>query len=210
MPARNSLKDYMPESFYHIYNRGVNKQGIFHDEQDYRFFLKLLRRYLDSDYRRQPGEIPRPSFANSVELIAFCLMPNHFHILIYQIEDAQALEKLFRGIMTAYVMYYNNKYRRIGPLFQGRYKASLVDNDRYLQHISRYIHLNPVDIDAPYQTYPYSSFSAYQNDAVKSFIKPARILEQIGGDYPQFVAEYADEFKQRAKDDSDYAISGLS
>lgn len=210
MPSLNSLKTYVPESFYHIYNRGVDKRPIFRDEHDYRFFIKLLRKYLDSNYQPKANEIIRPSFSKSIELIAYCLMPNHFHLLIYLKTNTEDAEKLFRGIMTAYVMYFNHKYKRIGPLFQGRYKASPVDQDSYLIHISRYIHLNPLDIDNDYKQYPYSSYSFYTENSKQTFISSARLKSFVDFEnYKEFVEEYEELFKNRPKN-SDLTFSGLS
>lgn len=210
MPSRNSLKEYAPHTYYHVYNRGVEKKDIFLAEQDYAFFAKLLRKYLDPSYSRPPSETPRISLARSINLLAYCLMPAHFHILLYQLDDEKALEKLFRRVMTGYVMYFNKKYRRIGPLFQGRYKASRIGDDIYLFHISRYIHLNPLDIGQMYENYPYSSYQEYLKPTNRRFIQPKLILELFEDvDYSSSVKEYADSFKARIKDD-DLAFPGLS
>jgi putative transposase len=212
MPSINSIKNYAPYSFYHVYNRGVEKRAIFHDDQDYAAFTKLLRKYLDPSYTASPGEIRRPSYAQSIQLLAYCLMPNHFHLLLYQLDDEKALEKLFRSLMTGYVMYFNQKYRRSGPLFQGRYKASLINSDSYLQHISRYIHLNPLDSKLPYKTYPYSSYSMYLNSSDQLFVKTKPILNLFNQQgYIDFVDEYADLFTKRPKDNNlAFTPSGLS
>lgn len=211
MPSRNSIKEYAPHSFYHVYNRGVEKRTIFLDEQDYVFFINLLKKYLDPAFTSPPGEIHRPSYANSVQLLAFCLMPGHFHLLLYQLDDEKALEKLFRSLMTGYVMYFNKKYRRAGPLFQGRYKASLINTDSYLHHISRYIHLNPIDVNQPYQLYPYSSYRLYAQPNQKTFINTHSILSLFDGiKYTDFVDEYASLFATRPRNDDLTDISGLS
>ena len=210
MPSLNSLKTYVPESFYHVYNRGVDKRPIFRDEQDYRFFIKLLRKYMDPSYQSKANEIIRPSFSNSIELLAYCLMPNHFHLLIYLKNNTDDAERLFRGIMTAYVMYFNHKYRRVGPLFQGRYKASPVNDDNYLLHISRYIHLNPLDVDQDYKKYPYSSYGLYTENRNQTFLSLDRLVPFVDfGNYKEFVAEYEDLFINRPKR-SDLTFSGLS
>ena len=94
VPALNSIKEYEPHTYYHVYNRGLNKDKLFNDSQDYGYFLKLLARYLDQNYKTKPGEIPRPSYANEIDLIAFCLMPNHYHFLLFQQENEKALEQL--------------------------------------------------------------------------------------------------------------------
>jgi len=129
-------------------------------------------------------------------------MPNHFHILLYQKDDEKALEKLFRGLMTSYVMYFNQKYKRQGPLFQGRYKASQIDSDTYLYHISRYIHLNPLDVNKSYRDYPYSSYPAYQEPSQQSLIKTTHVTDLFDQDYQEFVDSYVELFKKRKDEDS--------
>lgn len=197
MPTLNSIKEYEPHSYYHVYNRGLNKDKLFKDSQDYAFFQKLLARYLDPSYKIRPGEIPRPSYASEIDLIAFCIMPNHYHLLLFQNDNEKSIEKLCRSIMTAYAMYYNQKYKRLGPLFQGRYRASRIDEDPYLRHISRYIHLNPLDIGSQYQTYEYSSYMQYRQNT-KSYLKKHHVLDLFrDGSYGVFVDEYAPLFKGR-------------
>lgn len=211
MPALNSIKIYTPDTYYHVYNRGLNKDFLFRDHQDYSFFLKLLRRYLDPSYRPSLNETIRPSYATDIDLIAYCLMPNHFHLLLYQKDDEKSLELLNRSLMTAYVMYYNQKYKRIGPLFQGRYRASLIDNDPYLYHISRYIHLNPLDIKKPYQSYEYSSYRYYLRNE-DSYLKKDRIMELFKDtNYIKFVEDHVSLFKERSKaDKDDFGFPGQS
>src|SRR3989344_5922404 len=148
MPARNSRKQYIPESYYHIYNRGVAKQTIFEDKQDYVVFLSLFKRHLSKEPSVDKYGRSHPHYRNDIELLAFCLMSNHFHFLIYQDKDDRAMTKFVQSLCTAYTMYFNRKRKSVGPLFEGRFKASRITKDQYLQHISRYIHLNP----AKYQT----------------------------------------------------------
>jgi len=153
MPGKNVLKQYVEEGYYHIYNRGVEKRKIFLDEQDYKVFLKYLKLYLDP-----PGKlpirkvsignntfqtVPRPlkNYYDKVKLLSYCLMPNHFHLLIKQ-TDKKSIELFMRSLATKYSVYFNKKYNRVGSLFQGPYKAVLASDDIYLLHLSRYILLN--------------------------------------------------------------------
>jgi putative transposase len=156
MPSRNLVKIYISDSYYHIYNRGANKQDIFLEPQDYAVFLNLLKRYL----RRQPEKDNKgreyESFYDILELLAFCLMPNHFHLFVYQ-HRPDAITQLLRGVATSYTGYFNKKYKRTGPLFGDRFKASLINDDDYLLHITRYIHLNA----ANYKKYEWSSLPYY-------------------------------------------------
>lgn len=191
MPSRNREKIYVPDSYYHIYNRGLNKQSIFLDKADYAVFLNLLKRYLGDEETKDPSGRVYDSLHGQLELLAFCLMPNHYHLLIYQ-NDPQGMTRLLRRVSTTYTMYFNKKYQRSGPVFHERFKASHIINDEYLRHISRYIHLNPVD----YRQWEFSSIHYYAGDKSTVWVKPKRILELFEGeDYMQFVADYEENKK---------------
>ena len=164
----------LADSYYHVYARGTNKQPIYLDEADYRFFLSLFKRYLsDSNIStRDNSESEYQKLGDAVEILAYCLMPNHFHLLVYQI-DKEGMSRLMHSIMTSYSRYFNKKYKRSGPLFGSRYKASLVSSDDYLLHISRYIHCNHSD----WINYPHSSIRAYLYDDTQQWLHKNRITE---------------------------------
>lgn len=170
MPAKNSIKQFIENGHYHLYNRGVEKRNIFLDNQDYSVFLSYLKQYLDPNNKSD-----LKSLANEVELLTFCLMPNHFHFLAKQ-NSINGITKFMRVVCTNYVMYFNKKYDRVGTLFQGKYKGILVDNDIYLLHLSRYIHLNPVEIGSDPKLYSYSSYSYYLGNRAASWLKPQGII----------------------------------
>ncbi len=187
MPCKNVVKAYAPDSYYHIYNRGVEKRQIFLDKQDYIVFMNLLKRYLSKEAAKDSYGRDGVTFYGDIELLAYCLMPNHFHMLIYMNEDTKAISELLRRISTCYATYFNKKYERVGSLFQGTFKASRVSSDSYIQHISRYIHLNP----AEYLTWEYSSWPYYTKKWESEWIRPNRILDIFEGDsYTDFVADY--------------------
>ena len=173
MPSKNRIKEYAPDSYYHVYNRGVNKKIIFNTTQDYAVFLNILKRHLGDQEQKDPSGRPYFQFGDSIELLAFCLMPNHFHLFLYQSNGERTIELLMRKVITAYVMYYNHTHKRIGPLFQDRYKAARIDNDAYLLHISRYIHRNPLN----YAAYEWSSLPYYLGEKNAEWVKPNRIQE---------------------------------
>lgn len=190
MPSRNSIKQFADNAYYHIYNRGNNKQTVFHDDQDYKVFLNLLKRHLSlkPSYDRQGRKYPH--LKDSAGLLTYCLMPNHFHLLVLN-RSTRGIESLMRSVSTSYVGYYNKKYQRIGSLFQGRYKAALITNDAYLQHISRYIHLNPKG----YQDYPYSSYKALTQNWCVEWLDAVSFWDTFDGnihDYKEFVADFED------------------
>ncbi|MES2970928.1 MAG: transposase [Patescibacteria group bacterium] len=187
MPSRNTIRLDTGESYYHVYARGASKQPIFLEPKDYTYFLKLFERYLSDKTTISKQGIAYPNFKKSIQVLAYCLMPNHFHILVYQAEQG-GLTALMRGIMTSYSRYFNLKYKRSGSLFENRYKASRIDTQAYLEHISRYIHLNP----RSWKTYPYSSLTYYKRGNAPVWLHPQRILEMFNSSesYLQFVADY--------------------
>lgn len=139
--------------YYHIYNRGNSKQTIFHDAEDYWRFITLLytcnsennfKMFLvEESADKDPYLWERGS--QIVSIGAYCLMPNHFHILITEKEKV-GVSKFMQKLSTAYVMYYNKKYKRTGGLFEGKFKSEHLNTDRYLKYIFSYIHLNPVKL----------------------------------------------------------------
>lgn len=187
MPSRNIIKVNTPDSYYHVYARGINKQKLFLEANDYRYFLSIFERYLSKKRAVDKVGVAYPHYYGKVELLAYCLMQNHFHLLLYQVE-AGAMEKLMRSIMTSYSRYFNLKYKRTGSLYESRYKAALIDKDNYLQHISRYIHLNP----RTWKTYRYSSLVHYSQGSELEWFTPTKVLELFSDkeDYMQFVADY--------------------
>jgi len=161
MPAKNSLKVYAPNSYYHVYNRGVNKQAIFEDEQDYGVFLSYLKTYLlPRDERALQEQLADPrlsykeknkivrilrlnNFSSEITLISYCLMPNHFHFLLKQTEPT-SIDRFMNSLGTRYTMYFNKRYKRVGPLYQNVYKAVLVESEEQLLYLTSYIHRNPI------------------------------------------------------------------
>lgn len=194
MPHKNVIREFLPDRSYHVYNRGVERRLIFLDEQDHYVFLKRLELMLcdreGMDRKDLPLQ-PVKSFYGEVELQAFCLMPNHFHLLLHQNSDTGVAE-FMRTLSTSYTMYFNKRYERDGSLFQGRYKARLVNNDAYRLHISRYIHLNPLALGRDIERYEYSSLRYYSTQDM-AWLNTERVLEDFGSyeKYRDFVLDYA-------------------
>lgn len=189
MPSQNINKIQAPDSFYHVYVRGNNRQTIFIDCVDYQYFLGLLERYLsDKQFINKEGFV-YPNYNHKIEINTYCLMPNHFHLLIYQLE-LPYLEKFMRSLMTSYSRYFNLRHKRTGVVFESRYKAVRIDQEKYLYHISRYIHLNPYR----WAGYKYSSIKYYKNGNEPSWLKIDRILDQFDSrqDYIVFIEDYED------------------
>ena len=185
MPSKNVLKVDEADSFYHVYASGAGKQPIFRDHEDFVFFLQLLQRYLSPEVIVNAVGTPYEKLNESVELLAYCLMGNHFHLLLYQ-HKTGGMQRLMRGVMTSYSRYFNQAYNRTGPLFESRYKASRLSADA-LQHISRYIHLDPKD----WRLYPYSSMQYYLNADGPDWLQTGKILALFASrqEYTDFVGD---------------------
>lgn len=218
MPGRNTIKVYIQGGYYHLYNRGVEKRKIFLDAQDYKVFLNYLKEYLSpppkkSEIKKKTFTLQGQSFKGisrlpknyfqEIELLCFCLMPNHWHMLIKQ-SSLYSVTKFVRSLMTRYSMYFNKKYKRVGNLFQGRYRAVLVNDEAYLLHLSRYIHLNPSELTNDLLS-AYSSYGDYLNLRHTPWIKSDYILSQFNdkvgvefkkfNNYKDFIEKYQQEDK---------------
>lgn len=195
MPSRNVLKIDIENSYYHVYARGISRRSIYRNTGDYQYFLSLFARHLSLAAQQDKTGRVYPHLVGQVELNAYCLMPNHFHLLLYQYDEG-AITKMMRSVMTSYSRYFNRKYNRSGPLFETRYKSSRISNNEYLLHISRYIHLNHKE----WRSWPWSSYQYYSRESVPQWLATTRILELFPTRYHylDFVADYED--MQRSRD----------
>ncbi|MEK7597653.1 MAG: transposase [Patescibacteria group bacterium] len=226
MPSKNALKTYIENGFYHIYNRGVEKRNIFLDEQDYKVFLSYLKLYLmskddsiieikkrtDLSDDQKNDKISKlmalKNYFGKIELLCYVLMPNHFHLEIRQ-KNKSDMEDFMRSLVTKYSKYFNKRYDRVGPLFQGRYNAVLITNERYLMHLGRYIHLNPqeiIDDKQSLSSYPWSSYPAYINNMSVSWLNKNYFLSDFEknkgfsfNSYQGFVEGYKEETFEEIK-----------
>lgn len=144
---------------YHVYNRGVEKRLLFVDDQDYKRFTRNLGIFNDikpvlnsgRESKINTGEKEIKSIKQKkplVDILAFCLMPNHYHLLLKQKED-NGISKFMNKVGVGYANYFNLKYNRVGSLFQGTFKVVLVNNESQFLYIPYYIHLNPLDLKIP-------------------------------------------------------------
>ena len=195
MASKNSVKIYIENGYYHLYNRGVEKRIIFGDDQDYSVLLGYLHEYLGPkdeirlyDQLAQKGlewkekeKILRllrlNSFFGEIDLVAYCLMPNHFHFLVKQ-NRPESIDKFTNSLLTRYAGYFNRKYQRVGRLFQDVYKAVLVTTDEQLLNLSRYIHRNPLELGENARMYQskYTSLPEYLGKRNTPWVKSKEIL----------------------------------
>lgn len=200
MPGRNV--SFGNGEFYHIYNRGSDKRDIFIQPRDYKRFRQTFYYYQFSG--------PKPKFANFtksrldsfkpalgselVEIICYCLMPNHFHFLVRQLRD-NGVSIFMSQLINSYTKYFNTKYKRIGALLQGSFKAVHIGSDEQLIHLSRYIHLNPVvsGIVKKPEGYQWSSYLKYLGQ-INVFCNPTQVLNFFPSaqKYREFVANQID------------------
>lgn len=216
MAAKNSRKVYQENSFYHVYNRGVEKRNIFYDDQDYSVFLSYLKNYLTpkdenklqeildsatSNYREKDKALKGLSLKNfneEIDLVAYALLPNHFHFLLKQ-TNFDGIDRFMNAFSSRYTGYLNRKRKRVGPLYQGVYKAVLVTTEEQLLYLSKYIHRNPVEwqekkFSHNKETSLPSSLPEYLGQRRTVWVKPAAILSYFNGrtvhnSYERFISE---------------------
>lgn len=184
--------------YYHVYNRGNNRQQIFFERENYLFFLRRVRERLVGDQDPAGGlDSGPPEVRELCSIVAYCLMPNHYHLLVCPKDDQFSHHmQRFSGSYTKAI---NKRHDRIGALFQGPFQALHVDRSEYLLHLSRYIHLNPVEagLVRQAQDWEFSSYREYAGLRKGTLPRPDVVLSQFPNRdaYRRFVEAYepADE-----------------
>lgn len=163
MARKNREKS--PNGVYHVMVRGIDKHDIFLDDNDYRMFLKILK---ESRPLEKAGEQP----GNSFRLYSYCLMPNHVHLLIQEIDEP--IDRVMKRICTRYAIFFNTKYSRIGHLFQDRFRSEPCNDINYFLTLVRYIHQNPVKagICQSAEQHPWNSWNEIRFSAGRSVTVP--------------------------------------
>ena len=209
---------FAPGEYYHLYNRGTDKRKIFLDKADHERFISLL--YLcnsgiplhRSDHLGMPLQklLALPRETTLVDIGAYCLMPNHFHILAHE-QSEGGISLFMHKLSIAYVMYFNKRHERRGRLFEGTFRAEHATQDKYLKYLYAYIHLNPIGIierdwkthhiankkmaEDFLGTYKYSSYLDYENAEHER--PEGIIINKLA--FPQYFEKQAD-FKDYIKD----------
>jgi putative transposase len=195
---------------YHVFNRGVEKRKTFTNNKEfmrakntleyYRFANLPLRfsHFVKLDKNTQSFALNRIHLLEKyIEIQAFCFMPNHFHFLLKQIKT-NGISKFMANFTNSYTKYFNTKHDRVGPLFQGLFKAVHIEKDEQLIHVSRYIHLNPVSAflieSKDLQHYAWSSYRDYVNTQSNLIVENKTVLEFFKSQkqYEQFVLDQVD------------------
>lgn len=196
MSNNRDYKKFVKGNFYHIYNRGNGKMEIFRDRDDYLLFLRRLRENLyphlqaiKTFYKGQYVAKLLPP--NSFDIVCYCLMPNHFHLLIYQKTDIP-ISVLISKICTSYSKCFNKKYERVGTLFQDRFKAVNVKSNDQLLWLSAYIHNNPIKngLVKNLEKYPYSSYGEYMDMSSDTLCRNDIIMDQYkkSSNYKRYIS----------------------
>src|SRR3989344_4923667 len=156
--------------YYHIYNRGSDKRDIYIQPRDYNRFQKTIYYYqflgpklsFSKFAKSELNSFKPDSEKKLVEIICYCLMPNHFHFLVKQVKT-NGISIFLSQLSNSYTKYFNTKYERVGALLQGTFKSVLIETDEQLIHVSRYIHLNPVvsRLTKELNSYKWSSYPEY-------------------------------------------------
>ena len=194
MPSIYCQRIFIQNCYYHIYNRGAHQQLLFNDHKDYQVFTDILMYYLkhplgiapstkkriDSKKNKEPFFVKDPP---AHALLAYCLMPNHFHLMLKQLSDTITISDLMRRLCVGYAMYYNDRYHHSGTIFQGKYKNILVEDEYQWIYLSKYIHRNPAhlqrtDLCKNISDYPYSSYFEYLGKRLSPWIDTRTILSR--------------------------------
>jgi len=210
MPIRK--KPLITEEVYHVVNRSFSGQPIFVSVRDYGRAQELINYYRNdnllhrySQFLKFSKEIQTGLFKEYknkkdylVEIIAYCLMPTHFHFLLKQVKD-EGIVRFVANFSNGYAKYFNIKNGKRGPVFEGRFKTVAIRTDEQLVHVSRYIHLNPhtsskIETLSGLEDYPYSSFREYLGETKENICDKELVLGQFKSkeQYKKFVFDNAD------------------
>lgn len=210
MPGRTI--PLVTDEIYHVINRGISYQPIFNNKRDYSRAIETMLYYQNQTppikYSRflRLSKTERKEIIESlikqkkflVEIISYCLMPNHFHLILKQITD-NGISKFISNFCNSYIRYFNTKNKRKGPLLEGKFKAKRVETEEQLLHLDRYIHLNPYSSHLiknfkDLENYSFSSFPEYLGKVKTNFCSKELILSHFKNvaSYQKFIFDQAD------------------
>lgn len=205
------IEKIIPNTYYHLFLRGNNKQEIFHNDSDRARFLFLIlfsqspislgnSQHYTSHFIKHRMFNTKKDTRNSIleqryiNLVNFSLMPNHFHLTVYE-KDGSGIQRYMQRVLNAYTKYYNTRYDKTGHVFSGPYQYRRVLDDNHLAYLSAYVHYNPRELKewrGREHLYPWSSFQDYaEKNRWGQFLVPTPILDRFesGNDYKMFVVQ---------------------
>lgn len=170
---------FVQGGYYHVYNRGANRTPIFRSDENYHFLLRRISQYVES---------------MQVAVIAYCLMPNHYHFVLRQ-DGEIPLGNFIQAVFNSYTKAFNKMYDRRGTLFEGPFRAIAVDEEEYLIHLCRYVHRNPQEaglVTNPNE-WPYSNYLEWIGQCGGTLVDREFVCSRFAAPqaYIQFVLEYA-------------------
>jgi putative transposase len=197
--------------YYHIYNRGVDKREVFSCDGDYRRFIVGMNEFNNDLTREQRLRLAEKSelssgapelssdFSPMVEIICYCLNPNHYHLILKQLKE-KGIEKFMHKLSTGYTNYFNKKYSRFGSLFQGPFKSIHIDSNEYLLHLSVYVNANHAIHNYSEKDWPYSGYLDYAGKREGKLSSKVTILERFDNDpleYEKFMQNNINYFREK-------------
>lgn len=215
MPTNRKLI-FTNNQIYHVFNRGIDKKPTFTDKReldrsilamDFYRFAKLpvkLSRFITLTEKAQVQLLKQLKSAGEalVDIISYCLMPNHFHLLIKQTTD-HGISTFISNFTNSYTRYFNTKHERIGPLFEGMFKAVRIESDEQFVHVSRYIHLNPVSsfliTPEELENYQWSSYPEFMGKVGRNIANTKPVLSYFSS------RKNKEEYKKFVMDQVNYA-----
>ena len=192
--------------YYHVFSRSIAKFVVFNDIDEYERLYQLINAYRFGNFHYKYSHflnLTRKSRSNIlsdillqndqiVEIVAYCFMPTHLHLVLKQTKDG-GITKFMARILNSYSKYFNTKHKRTGPLWSGRFKSVMVSHDEQLLHLTRYIHLNPTSADLVNNPsdWPHSSYKEYiSDDATSRICKFSNIIDMSKKEYKRFTEDH--------------------
>jgi putative transposase len=216
--ATNRNVIFADGEIYHLYNRGVDRRTVFTKKREYQRAVEILEYYRFTDLPMRYSQLlslpqisqeaawqrirQHPAF--EVEILAYCLMPNHFHLVLKQTQEG-GISRFMANISNSYTKYFNTKYRRVGSLFQGPFKAVYVETEDQLLHLTRYVHLNPVTAmhirSDQLESYSWSSLPEYMGKSPTKFCSTAWIQSHFSTPekHRAFISDQSDHAQMLGK-----------
>lgn len=196
--------------YYHVYNRGTDKRTIFQDELDFQRFWESILKFnvkdpIGSIYESRFNKLGNRTSKKTnneklVEFVCYCINPNHYHFLLRQVSD-NGISEFIKRLSGGYTRYFNEKYKRSGVLFQGKFKAIHVDTDAYILHLSAYINLNYAvhKLGRPVTKFIKSSWDEFIGNDIENNCVKDIVLDQFNStkEYKKFAMDSLKEIKRR-------------